>query len=213
VTPDGERTMNTFLGASSYLSAADVREDAVANARIVYLEGYLFDRPDAKQAFAKAARVARQAGRTVALTLSDSFCVDRHRDDFLSLIRETVDILFANESEIKSLYQVVTFDDALQHVRRDCGTAALTRSGAGSVIVSGEEIHVVEAQKVAKVVDSTGAGDLYAAGFIYGTAIGLPLAHAARLGSLAASEIISHVGARPETNLRDLARRQNLLPA
>jgi sugar/nucleoside kinase (ribokinase family) len=211
VTPDGERTMNTYLGVSSLLGAQDVPETAVAKASIVYLEGYLFDRPDAKAAFQKAAATARRLGRTVALSLSDAFCVDRHRDDFLKLIRNDVDVLFANEAEIKSLYQVSTFDDALQKVRIDCRIGALTRSGAGSVIVSGEEVHVVEAVKVSRVVDTTGAGDLYAAGFLFGQATGRSLVESARLGSLAASEIITHVGARPEKNLASLARESALL--
>lgn len=211
VSPDGERTMNTFLGVSSLLDDADVDERQIAGAGIVYLEGYLFDRPQAKAAFRKAARHARKLGRAVALTLSDAFCVDRHRDDFLRLVRKEVDILFANEAEIRSLYQAATFDDALQRVRSDCRIAALTRSGAGSVIVSGPEVHVIEAVKVSRVVDTTGAGDLYASGFLYGLALGKPLAACARLGSLAASEIIGHVGARPETNLASLARQHGLL--
>jgi sugar/nucleoside kinase (ribokinase family) len=211
VSPDGERTMNTFLGVSSLLDDADVDEGQIAGAGIIYLEGYLFDRPQAKAAFQKAAAHARKHGRTVALTLSDAFCVDRHRADFMRLIREEVDILFANEAEIRALYEVGTFDDALQHVRDDCGVAALTRSGAGSVIVSGAEVHVVEAVKVPRVVDTTGAGDLFASGFLYGYAAGKPLAHCARLGSLAAAEIISHVGARPETSLAALARQHGLL--
>lgn len=211
VSPDGERTMNTFLGVSSLLDDDDVDERMVAASGIVYLEGYLFDRPQAKAAFRKAAAHARRLGRSVALTLSDSFCVDRHRDDFLQLVRNEVDILFANEAEIRALYQTATFDDALQRVRADCRIGALTRSGAGSVIVSGVEVHVVEAVKVPRVVDTTGAGDLYASGFLRGMALGKPLADCARLGSLAASEIISHVGARPETSLAALARQHGLL--
>ncbi len=159
----------------------------------------------------RAANIARGAGRQVALTLSDAFCVDRHRASFLELVRRDVDILFANEAEIKSLYQVDGFDDALQHVRHDCRLAALTRSGAGSVIVAGDEVHVVEARKVNQVVDSTGAGDLYAAGFLYGLTKDKDLATCARLGALAAAEIISHVGARPETSLKDLAADAGLL--
>jgi sugar/nucleoside kinase (ribokinase family) len=211
VTPDGERTMNTFLGVSSLLDEQDIAEADIARAETIYLEGYLFDRPQAKAAFQKAAAMARKHRRSVALTLSDAFCVDRHRDDFLRLIREEVDILFANEAEIRSLYQVPTFDDGLQRVRGDCRIAALTRSGAGSVIVSGAEVHVVEAVKVPRVVDTTGAGDLFAAGFLFGRAAGKPLADCGRIGSLAASEIISHVGARPEANLAALARQHGLL--
>jgi sugar/nucleoside kinase (ribokinase family) len=211
VTPDGERSMNTFLGASVGLEPRDIDARLIADAGIVYLEGYLWDPPQAKEAFVRAANIARGAGRQVALTLSDAFCVDRHRDSFLELIKRDVDILFANEAEIKSLYQADGFDDALQHVRHDCRLAALTRSGAGSVIVAGDEIHVVEARKVAKVADSTGAGDLYAAGFLHGLTTHKDLATCARLGALAAAEIISHVGARPETSLKQLAAEAGLL--
>jgi sugar/nucleoside kinase (ribokinase family) len=211
VTPDGERTMNTFLGVSSLLDEQDISETEIARAGTIYLEGYLFDRPQAKAAFQKAAKLARAYGRNVALTLSDAFCVDRHRQDFLRLIRDEINILFANEAEVRSLYQVGTFDEALQRVRGDCRIAALTRSGAGSVIVSGAEVHVVEAVKVPRVVDTTGAGDLFAAGFLFGHAAGKPLAHCGRLGSLAASEIISHIGARPEADLAALASRHGLL--
>ncbi len=206
VTPDGERTMNTFLGASLGLGPADIRERTVEAAKITYLEGYLWDPPEAKRAFLKAAGIARRAGRRVSLTLSDALCVDRHRESFLELIRGNIDILFANENEIKSLYRVSTFDAALQRVRREIGLAVLTRSAAGSIIASGEEIHVVEAKKVEKITDATGAGDLYAAGFLYGLTYGKPLAQCGRLGSLAAAEVISHVGARPQTSLARLAR-------
>ena len=211
VTPDGERSLNTYLGASTSLSRQDIDADAIVAAKIVYLEGYLWDPPQAKEAFIRAANIARGAGRQVALTLSDAFCVDRHRDSFLELIKRDVDILFANEAEIKSLYQADGFDDALQAVRADCKLAVLTRSGAGSVIVTGEEVHVVEARKVDEVVDTTGAGDLYAAGFLYGYTQGKDLVTSARLGSLAASEIISHIGARPEASLTELAGKAGLL--
>ncbi|MGE0205965.1 MAG: adenosine kinase [Hyphomicrobiaceae bacterium] len=205
VTPDGERTMNTFLGVSPELDHGEVDRDLVAASRIVYLEGYLFDRPEAKAAFRQAARIAGEAGRQVALTLSDSFCVDRHRDEFLELIRGSVDILFANETEITSLYQTTDFDSAAAHAARDAKLAVLTRSGQGSLVLSGKERVEVAPERVPEIVDTTGAGDLYAAGFLFGIARGLPLATAGRLGSIAAAEIISHIGARPEARLKDLA--------
>lgn len=211
ITPDGERTMNTFLGACVHLSPGDIDEAVVSQAKVTYLEGYLWDPPLAKQAFKKAARIAREAGRLVSITLSDSFCVDRHRDSFLDLIRNDIDIVFANEKEITSLYQVGHFDEALQRVRKDCAIAALTRSEAGCVIVRGEEIHVVEAHPVDKVVDATGAGDLFASGFLYGFTRDLPLVQCARLGALAAAEVISHVGARPEIPLDAHAKANGLL--
>jgi sugar/nucleoside kinase (ribokinase family) len=205
VTPDGERTMNTYLGACVTLSEEDVAKSAVEQAQITYLEGYLWDPPAAKQAFVKAARLARAAGRKVALTLSDSFCVDRHRKSFQELIARDVDILFANEKELKSLYLAPNFDEAMQRARQEVELAVLTRSEAGSVIVTNEEFHVVEAEKVAKVVDVTGAGDLYASGFLFGMTHGRSLSECGRLGSLAAAEVISHLGARPQTSLRMLA--------
>lgn len=207
VTPDGERTMNTYLGACVTLSEEDVAKSAVEQAQITYLEGYLWDPPAAKQAFVKAARLARGAGRKVALTLSDSFCVDRHRKSFQELIARDIDILFANEKELKSLYLAPTFDDAMQRARREVELAVLTRSEAGSVIVTNDEFHVVEAEKVAQVVDATGAGDLYASGFLFGMTHGRSLSECGRLGSLAAAEVISHLGARPQTSLRDLANK------
>ena len=204
VTPDAERTMQTYLGACVELGPEDVDEDLIASASVTYLEGYLWDPERAKAAFLKAAKVAAECGRRVALSLSDPFCVDRHRDEFLDLAEHHVDILFANEDEIKSLYQVDSFDDALQHVRGHCEIAALTRSEKGSVIVSGDEIHVVDAEPVAKVIDSTGAGDAYAAGFLYGYTQGKDLATCAKLGGLLASEIITHYGARSEADLKAL---------
>lgn len=211
ITPDGERTMNTFLGACVHLTPDDIDEAVVARSKVTYLEGYLWDPPLAKEAFKKAARIAREAGQLVSLTLSDSFCVDRHRDSFLELIRNDIDILFANEKEIKSLYQVDDFDKAMQQARRDCTIAALTRSEAGCVIVKGDEVHVVEAHPVKQVVDATGAGDLFASGFLHGFTRGLPLAHCARLGALAAAEVISHVGARPQLSLSAHAKAEGLL--
>jgi sugar/nucleoside kinase (ribokinase family) len=205
VTPDAQRTMNTYLGASVRLGPADVDPRLIARGRILYLEGYLFDPPAAQEAFRAAAGLAHAAGRKVALTLSDPFCVDRHRAAFLDLVLHHVDVLLANEAEICALYQVRDFDGALQRVRRDCEVAALTRSAKGSVVVAGAEVHVVDAHPVAAVVDTTGAGDLYASGFLYGLSRGLGLATCGRLGSVAAAEVISHVGARPVTPLVELA--------
>jgi sugar/nucleoside kinase (ribokinase family) len=205
VTPDAQRTMNTYLGVSSLLGPDDVDDQMVVRGRIVYLEGYLFDRPQAKEAFFKAAGTAHEAGGQVSLTLSDSFCVERHRDDFYRLVTSEVDLLFANEDELMALYQVDDFDDALQAVRGHCEVAAITRGKAGSVVVSGDQVHVIDAHPVGEVIDTTGAGDLYAAGFLYGFTHRLPLADCGRLGSLAAAEVISHVGARPLTSLRRLA--------
>jgi sugar/nucleoside kinase (ribokinase family) len=206
VTPDGERTMNTFLGAAAEVAPEDVDADLVRSAQITYLEGYLWDQPAAKEAFRYAAKVAHAAGRRVALSLSDSFCVERHRADFMALVDDDIDILFANEAEICALYEVDQFDDALQRVNHHCEVAALTRSAKGSVVVSGEEMHVVDAAAVpGGLVDTTGAGDLYAAGFLFGFTHGYDLGACARLGSIAAAEVISHLGARPETSLAALA--------
>ncbi|MBS0240907.1 MAG: adenosine kinase [Proteobacteria bacterium] len=210
VTPDGERTMNTFLGVSPELDHGEVDEKLVAGAKVVYLEGYLFDRPEAKSAFRQAAKIAKGAGRKVALTLSDAFCVERHRAEFLDLIRGEVDILFANEAEITSLYRVQSFDDAARLARADAGLAVLTRSSKGSLILEGEKAVTVAPEPVARVIDTTGAGDLYAAGFLYGLTAGKPLEVCGRLGSIAAAEIISHVGARPETPLARLAAAKSL---
>lgn len=211
VTPDGERTMNTFLGVSPELAAAEVDDATVNAASIVYLEGYLFDRPEAKAAFAKAAMTANSAGRKVALTLSDSFCVDRHRGEFLNFIKEKVDILFANQSEITSLYQTNSFDEAAARAARDCEIAVLTRSAAGATILSAGQTIVVPADPVPAVVDTTGAGDLYAAGFLFGVATGCNLETSGKLGALAAAEIISHIGARPQVSLADLASKRGLI--
>jgi sugar/nucleoside kinase (ribokinase family) len=205
ITPDAQRTMNTYLGASVHLSPADLDDKLIARAHILYLEGYLFDPPAAQQAFREAAAMAHAAGRKVSLTLSDPFCVDRHRAAFLDLVRHHVDILFANEAEIRSLYEVDDFDAALQRARRDCEVAALTRGPRGSIVVADGEVHVIDRYPVEVVVDTTGAGDLYAAGFLLGISRGLDLASCGRLGSLAAAEVISHVGARPMVPLAELA--------
>ncbi len=205
VTPDAQRTMSTFLGASVRLGPADVDRGLIARGKILYLEGYLFDRPEAQEAFRAAAAIAHAAGRKVALTLSDPFCVERHRTAFLALLEHHVDILFANELEICALYQVPDFEAALPRVRGHCELAALTRSAKGSVLVNGKTLHTIPAHPVETVVDTTGAGDLYAAGVLYGLSQGLALPTCGRLGSLAAAEVISHVGARPMVPLTELA--------
>lgn len=203
VTADAERTMQTYLGASVDLRPDDIDAAIIAAAGITYLEGYLWDPPMAKEAFVKAAAVAHRAGRLVSLSLSDPFCVDRHRADFLDLVEHHVDILFANEEEIVSLYQVDGFDDALQRVRGHCRVAALTRGKKGSLVISGDEIHVIDAEPVARVVDSTGAGDAYAAGFLFGLTRDFGLADCGRMASIAAAEVIGHFGARPEVSLKE----------
>ncbi len=204
VTPDGERTMNTFLGACVLLDEADVIPEIVQSSRITYMEGYLFDRPAAKRAFRLAAKLAHAAGRQVALTLSDGFCVDRHRAEFLDLIRGSVDIVFANTAEITSLYETTDFDAACAQIAKDAPLSAVTRGAQGSVIIRGSERIAVAAEPIAKMVDATGAGDLYAAGFLFGHARGASLATCGRLASIAAAEVISHIGPRPERNLGEL---------
>jgi len=204
VTPDAERTMQTYLGACVDLGPADIDVDAVGDAAVTYLEGYLWDPPAAKEAFLKAADAAHQRGRKVALSLSDPFCVDRHRDDFAELVTNHVDILFANEDEILSLYQVDEFDAALQIVRGQCDIAAMTRGAKGCVVVRGDEVHIIDAEAVDTVVDTTGAGDAFAAGFLSGYTQREELAIAARMGNIAAAEVISHLGARPATPLKEL---------
>jgi sugar/nucleoside kinase (ribokinase family) len=207
VTPDAQRTMQTYLGVSATLDPGDIDPTVIADSKVIYLEGYLWDPPMAKKAFQEAAKIAHKAGNMVALTLSDPFCVDRHRLDFLDLVEEHIDILFANESEILSLYETEDFDEALQEVRKHCQIAALTRSEKGSVVVSGDEIHVIDAEPVEKIIDTTGAGDLYAAGFLYGLTQGRDLHDCGRLGSICSGEIISHYGARPEADLAVLAAK------
>ncbi len=204
VTPDGQRTMHTYLGACVSFGEADVDQAVIADAAVLYLEGYLFDPPAAQAAFRLAAETAHRAGRQVALSLSDPFCVDRHRVAFRELVRRHVDILFANEAEVCSLYEANEFDDAAEHARRDVALAALTRSEAGSRILRGGETVDVAAVPT-KVVDTTGAGDAYAAGFLAGLTAGRDLDASGRLGSIAAGEIISHYGARPLADLRALA--------
>ncbi len=204
VTPDAQRTMNTYLGASAFLGPDDVDADLVASARIVYLEGYLWDRPEAKDAYRKAAQIAHEAGNEVSLTLSDSFCVDRHRPEWLALVEEQVDVLFANEAEICALYEC-DFEDAVKQVQAHCKVAAITRSALGSVVVSPDDVQTVPAHPVDHLVDTTGAGDLYASGFLCAYTRNADLVTCAQFGSIAASEIISHLGARPECRLADLA--------
>ncbi|MBO0733421.1 MAG: adenosine kinase [Methylocapsa sp.] len=206
VTPDAQRTMNTFLGASQNLTEADVDEEMVAQSAIVYLEGYLWDPPAAKAAFVKAAKIARGAGRKVALTLSDSFCVDRYRSEFLGLMRAgAIEILFANESELHSLYQTADFETAVAQLGAEKVLGVVTRSEKGSLIVTNGEALAVPAFPVEQVIDTTGAGDLFAAGFLAGLCKHKPLATCAQLGALAAAEVIQHIGARPLADLRQLA--------
>jgi sugar/nucleoside kinase (ribokinase family) len=214
VTPDAQRTMNTYLGACVELGPDDIDEATIRGAKVTYLEGYLWDKPTAKEAFLKAARIAHDGGRKVSLTLSDSFCVERHRASFRDLIDGHVDILFANEHEIMALYEVDTLEAAIEAVRGACEIVAITRSARGSVVLSGPDAFEVAAERVGKVVDTTGAGDLYAAGFLYGLTSGRPLAECGRIGSIAAAEVISHYGARPETPLdRLVAERSAANPA
>ena len=212
VTPDGERTMNTYLGACQNLTPDDVNPETVRASSIVYLEGYLWDPPAAKEAFRKAVRVAHEAGNKVALTLSDAFCVDRYRDEFLGLMRDgSLDILFANIHELQSLYGTSDPDTALAALREENVLGAITRSADGALIVSRGETRAVPAFPVERVVDTTGAGDLFASGFLAGLVKNLDLTDCARLGGLAAAEIISHLGARPQTSLKELAQQQGLL--
>lgn len=204
VTPDAERTMNTYLGVSSMLSVDDLDEEVIAQGQILYMEGYLYDRDDAKAAFRHAAGVAHDHGRTVSLTLSDSFCVDRHRDDFRGLVADSVDLLFGNEDELLSLYQLESFDDAVAALRSECAMAVVTRGAAGCVVVTHDELVEVPAVPVDAVVDTTGAGDLFAAGFLHGLTTGADVSECGRLGSIAAAEVISHVGPRPLVELHTL---------
>ena len=212
VTPDGERTMNTFLGAAQDLHPNDIDEAQIAAAAVTYLEGYLWDPPHAKEAFVKAAAIAHKAGRQVALTLSDAFCVDRYRAEFLDLIRKgTVDIVFANERELHSLYETADFESAVKTLRGEAKLAAVTRSEKGCVLVSKEAVIAVPAEPVEQVADVTGAGDLFAAGFLVGLARGKDHTTAARLGALAAAEVIQHIGARPAVSLRARAAENGLV--
>ena len=211
VTPDGERTMNTYLGAAQDLTPADIEPSQIEASRIVYLEGYLWDPKSAKEAFVKAATIAHGAGRQVALTLSDSFCVDRYRDEFLELMRKgTVDLIFANESELHSLYQTADFDTALKQLRADTKLAVVTRSEKGCVVVSKDSVVAVPAFPIKELVDTTGAGDLFAAGFLFGLVRNAGHHNAGRFGALAAAEVIQHIGARPQVSLKELAQQRGL---
>jgi sugar/nucleoside kinase (ribokinase family) len=212
VTPDGERTMNTYLGAAQDLHPADIDAELVASSSVLYLEGYLWDPKNAKDAFLKAAKIAHDAERKVALTLSDAFCVDRYRSEFLHLMRsKTVDLIFANEAELQSLYETSDFNTAVKALRADVAAAVVTRSEKGCLVVGPAGTEAVPAFPVERVVDTTGAGDLFAAGFLAGLARGADDRSCGRLGALAAAEVIGHLGARPETSLKDLARENGLL--
>ena len=206
VTPDAQRTMNTFLGACVNLGPEDIDQALIERAQVTYMEGYLYDPPLAQEAFRHAARLAHAAGRKVSLSLSDSFCVQRHREAFLQLIDTHIDVLFGNEAEITALFETQDFKSATERLRAVCDLAAVTRGAAGSVIVTKEQIIEVPAAPVSRIIDTTGAGDLYASGFLYGMTHGKPFAECGRLASLAAAEIISHYGARPETPLADYVR-------
>jgi sugar/nucleoside kinase (ribokinase family) len=211
VTPDGERTMNTYLGAAQELMPGDIDAAQVAASAVLYLEGYLWDPKSAKEAFVKASTIAHQAGRQVALTLSDAFCVDRYRGEFLDLMRGgTVDLIFANEAELGSLYQTADFDAALTQLRRDIPLGIVTRSEKGCVVASKDGVIAVPAFPVQKMVDTTGAGDLFAAGFLFGLVRGAGHENAGRLGALAAAEVIQHIGARPQVSLKQLAIKHGL---
>src|SRR6267154_56816 len=211
VTPDGERTMNTWLGAAQELMPDDIDAAQVAASSIVYLEGYLWDPNSAKQAFVKASTIAHDAGRQVALTLSDSFCVDRYRGEFLDLMRSgTVDLVFANEAELHSLYQTSDFEGALKQLRADVKLGVVTRSEKGCVVASTDGVTAVPAFPIQQMVDTTGAGDLFAAGFLFGLVRGAGYENAGRLGALAAAEVIQHIGARPQVSLKELAKKNGL---
>ena len=211
ITPDGHRSMNTFLGCASAIEDADASADRVAQAKILYVEGYLWDTDSAKGVIRAAIKRAKAAKRKVALTLSDPFCVGRWRDEFKELMANDVDILFANEAEAKALYESVHFDDAFQALRQWGRTAAVTRSENGAVVLDDGRVHILEADPVERVVDTTGAGDQYAAGFLFGYARGGTIDVCGRLGSLAAAEVISHVGPRPQTSLKALAAKAGLI--
>jgi sugar/nucleoside kinase (ribokinase family) len=207
VTKDGQRTMNTYLGAAAEFSSSDLKADEIAAADILYLEGYLFHTPVAKKAFQDAATMARKAGRRIALTLSDTFCVEGNRAEFMAFIRAHTDILFANESEMKALYQTDDLAAITAACQKDCPLVVMTRSEKGARLVARDQVHDVPAVPVAAVVDTTGAGDLYAAGFLYGLSAGKSLSEAGHLGALAAAEVISHYGPRPLISLKDLSKK------
>ena len=208
VTPDAQRTMNTFLGVSETLGIEDIDEEVISSSKVTYLEGYLWDSDKSKKAFLKAIDTAHSSGGKVALSLSDSFCVNNHRDEFLDLVKNYIDILFANEDEIKSLFRVESFESAVANCKETKMICALTRAEKGSVIVSGNKVHAIEVISPSAVIDTTGAGDLYAAGFLHGFTEGKDLYSCGRIGSIAASEIISHFGARPRVLLGELIKKE-----
>jgi sugar/nucleoside kinase (ribokinase family) len=210
VTPDGQRSMSTYLGAASLLEPAHIDPALVQRGAITFLEGYLFDRDEAKAAFVRAAEIARAADRKVALTLSDGFCVERHRDSFIHLIANHIDVLLCNEDEILRLYETADFEAALTRARAECPLVACTRSAKGAVIGQGAEVVSVPAEPVGRIVDTTGAGDQFAAGFLFGVAKGRPLADCGKLGVMAAAEVISHIGPRPIVKLSMLAEQRGL---
>jgi len=211
VTPDGERSMNTYLGACVELGPEDIDENVVAGSQITYFEGYLWDPPRAKEAIRNAAEIAHKNGRQVSMTLSDPFCVDRYRDEFLELMTSgTVDIVFANEAEVKSLYQTASLESAIDAIRKDCKLAAVTRSEHGSIVITRKNTHEIKAQPIEELVDTTGAGDLYASGFLWGLTHQKDLPTCAKLGGLAASEVIQHVGPRPQVSLKTLVEQSGL---
>jgi sugar/nucleoside kinase (ribokinase family) len=211
VTDDGERTMNTYLGAAQELTPADIDAAQIAASKMLYLEGYLWDPKSAKEAFVKASTIAHDSGREVALTLSDAFCVDRYRGEFLDLLRNgTVDLIFANEAELHSLYQTSDFDTALKQLRDDAKVGVVTRSEKGCVVASRDGVIAVPAFPIERIVDTTGAGDLFAAGFLFGLVRGAGYEYAGRLGALAAAEVIQHIGARPQVSLKELAKQAGL---
>lgn len=213
VTPDAERTMNTYLGACVELGPSDIDPEFIASAQITYMEGYLWDKPSAMEAFIKASKAAHLAGRKTSLTLSDTFCVERHRESFLDLVNSHIDIVFANEAEALALYETSDLESAASALGKACEIAVITRSEKGSIILAGSERIEVGAVPPKQLVDTTGAGDLYASGFLFGLSSGRDLADCGKLASLGATEVISHIGARPETALAALAAEKGLLPA
>ncbi len=210
VSPDGERSMNTYLGWSEFLTPDDIDVDLMADAEWIYLEGYRFDGPDSHAAFAKAIRACRGAAGRVALTLSDPFCVERHRDAFLAMIRADVDLLFANQHELMALYQTDSLEDAIQAARADCAYVACTQGAKGATLMNGDEREHCDAIET-QVVDATGAGDLFASGVMFGLTTNQPLATCVAMGCVAAAEVISHIGARPQEDLTALFRKHGLL--
>lgn len=211
VTPDAERTMCTFLGASVWITPTDIKPEFIQSAKVVYLEGYLFDRPKAKLAFLKAAELAHEAGRKVALSLSDPFCVDRHRDEFLDLIENHIDILFANKDELMSLFKTKNFDEAIDQIKGKCEIVAITKSSEGSVILTEKEEFNIPSINVQRVVDTTGAGDLYAAGFLYGYTQGEPLQVCGKYATIMATEVIQQMGARVQGDLSRLIEKKKIV--